>query len=254
VSAPDETVAHHIGLAIWDLASPVVTGRRATFKVGVSCSCGCDLSGTGIDVQDTTQTKIATAVLGPEPWSGTRALYWTELDVPAPDTEGEHAWSVRATPPNTPPTDATPTDATSPDATPRAGSRAYVVSGFSRTKEDVVSGFSRTDSRGINITHEPVRSTVRVVVVLAPEHRVTCAVTDKGSGAPVAGVELRLGPFRGTTDERGVAYVDVGRGTYSVVAWKIGFDMLFRTVHVTADTRLSLEIVATPQPEQPYWM
>jgi hypothetical protein len=240
VSAPDEASPHHISLAIWDLASPVVAGRRTVLKVGVSCSCGCDVSATCIELRDVTQTKIGSGVLGPEPWPGTRALYWTEVNVPAPDTAGEHAWSVHATPPNV-----APPNASLPNTT-----QSYL----NTTQSYVVSGFSRTLSGRTNITHDPATSTIRIVVVAAPQHRVTLAVTEKKSGAPAAGVELRLGPFRGTTDERGIAYIDVPSGSYETVAWKVGFDLLTCTAHVSADTRLSLELVATLQPEQPYWM
>jgi hypothetical protein len=99
VSQPEDVASHETGLAVWDLASPVVAGRRATLKVGAACSCGCDLTGTAIAIQTETGRNVGSGTLGPTPWPGTCALYWTELDVAAPDTEGTYSWALQATAP-----------------------------------------------------------------------------------------------------------------------------------------------------------
>jgi len=99
VSEPDDVASHETSLAVWDLASPVVAGRRATLKVGAACSCGCDLTGTAIAVYTETGRQVGSGTLGPALWPGTSALYWTELDVAAPDTEGTYSWTLQATSP-----------------------------------------------------------------------------------------------------------------------------------------------------------
>ena len=91
--------SHDTSLAVWDLASPVVAGRRATLKVGIACPSGCDLTGTRIDVYNETGTRIGGASLGSAPWPATTALYWAELEVAAPEAEGDHSWSLQATAP-----------------------------------------------------------------------------------------------------------------------------------------------------------
>jgi hypothetical protein len=195
---------HTTSLASWDLTSPVVAGRPATLKVGVACSSGCDLTGTRIDVYNETGTRVGTGSLGSQPWPATAALYWVELDVAAPDAEGDHAWTLQA------------------------------------------------------ITPEPLHvhaaSTVRFVAVRPPEHRVTLEVMEKGSGAPLAGVELRVGRFRAATSDAGIAQIELPGGSYEVCAWKIGYDLLSSTVDVNADTTIHLEVAVAPEPEQPYWM
>ena len=95
--APETDSPHEASLAVWDLASPVVAGRRTTVKVGLSCPSGCDLTGTGIDVYDETGTRVGGGRLGPAPWPATTALHWVELDVAAPNEEGDHSWSFQAT-------------------------------------------------------------------------------------------------------------------------------------------------------------
>ena len=198
-----EREEHTTSLAFWDLTSPVVAGRRATLKVGVACPSGCDLTGTRIDVYNETGTRVGGGRLGSEPWPATAALYWVELDLAAPDAEGDHAWSLQAMP--EPP-------------------------------------------------HLHATSTLSIVAVRPPEHRVTLEVIEKGSGAPLPRVELRVGRFRAATNDAGIAHVEVPGGTYEVCGWKLGYDLLSSTVLVSGDTTIHLEVEVALEPEQPYWM
>ena len=91
---------HEISLAVWDLPSPVVIGRRTTLKAGISCPCGCSLARTTIDVRDEQGATIGSGRIGPDVWPGSSALHWVELDVTAPDVEGAHTWTVHATAPD----------------------------------------------------------------------------------------------------------------------------------------------------------
>jgi len=100
VSEPEEIASHHTSLAVWDVPSPVVAERRTTLKVGLSCPSGCDLTGTGMDVDDETGTGAGGGRLGLAPWPATTALHWVELDVAGPNEEGAHSWSFQATGPS----------------------------------------------------------------------------------------------------------------------------------------------------------
>ena len=90
-------MTHEISLAVWDVPSPLVIGRRAALKAGVSCPYGCSLIGTAIEVRDEQGAVLGSGVVGPNPWRETLALYWVEFDVAAPRTEGVHTWTVYAT-------------------------------------------------------------------------------------------------------------------------------------------------------------
>jgi len=94
--APDTASTHEASLAVWDLASPVVVARPTTLKIGIACPSGCSLSGTIIDIRDEKGATIASGRIGSEPWPDTRALYWVEIAIAAPETEGTHAWSIHA--------------------------------------------------------------------------------------------------------------------------------------------------------------
>jgi hypothetical protein len=202
--APETASPHDLSLAVWDLPSPAVSGRQTALKIGISCPSGCSLSGTTIDIRNAEGATIASGRVGSEPWPDTLALYWVELDVAAPDTEGTHAWSVHT---------------------------------------------ATQDS-----SHPPLESIVHIVASRPPEHRVMFEVVEQRSGAPVGGVEIRVGAFRAATDDTGLAHLDVPGGTYEVCAWKIGHDLLTTTTHVAGDKTIRLEVVVTPESEQPYWM
>lgn len=195
-------MSHEISLAVWDLASPIFTGRRAKLKVGVSCADGCDLSGTAVDVYDETGERIGAGTLGSTAWPATTALYWAEIDLVALQCEGDMSLRIHASP---------------------------------------------------ALPHADATSVVRIVVASPPEHRVTLHVIDDTSGGPLAGVELRLGRFRTTSNDVGIAYVEVPRGTYEVGTWKNGYEIASKTVVVDEDTTIQLELTAEPEVEPPYW-
>jgi hypothetical protein len=85
---------HKTSLAIWDLDSPVVTGRIGRLKVGAKCSAGCVLTDNRAEIHDPTGTTVAWSNLSAEPWPGTTGLYWAELQFPAPPKTGTHAWTM----------------------------------------------------------------------------------------------------------------------------------------------------------------
>jgi hypothetical protein len=194
---------HETSLAVWDLISPIIIGRRATLKVGVACRSGCNLSGVSVDVYNEAGARVGGGTLGPAPWPATAALYWVELDLAAPEREGDLLLEIHATP---------------------------------------------------TLPHADATSVVTFVVSRPPEHRVTLRVIDKTSGAPLAGVELRLGRFRAATDAGGLAYFEVPGDTYDVGTWKTGYEVIAQTVAIERDTTIRLELTAASHPEQPYWM
>jgi hypothetical protein len=92
------TLAHDTSLAVWGVPSPIVMEHPFRIQVGATCSAGCDLKGKEIEICDERGASIARGKLGETPWDGTRALYWTEVDLVAPATEGSTSRSVRFAP------------------------------------------------------------------------------------------------------------------------------------------------------------
>jgi hypothetical protein len=92
------TLAHDTSLAVWSVPSPIVIDHPFRIQVGATCSSGCDLSGKEIQILDEAGVSVARAQLGDTPWEGTRALYWTGVDLVAPAQEGSTSRSVTFAP------------------------------------------------------------------------------------------------------------------------------------------------------------
>ena len=82
------TIPHKTSVAVWDVPSPVAKNSSFTVKVGIECSAMCQLTGQLIEVRDEAGTRIGEGTLGETPWTGTGALYWAEVELTAPATEG----------------------------------------------------------------------------------------------------------------------------------------------------------------------
>ena len=90
-----QTVPHEISTTIWDVPSGLSTGERVPVKVGICCANSCRLSGGHVDVYDEENKKIAKGQLGEVPWSGSKSLFWAELSLVVPDTQGVYRRKVR---------------------------------------------------------------------------------------------------------------------------------------------------------------
>ena len=92
------TMPHDTSLAVWGVPSPIVIDHPFRIHVGATCSAGCELKGKEIQIFDEHGASIARGMLGDTPWEGTRALYWTAVDLAAPPREGATSRSVRFAP------------------------------------------------------------------------------------------------------------------------------------------------------------
>jgi hypothetical protein len=97
------------------------------------------------------------------------------------------------------------------------------------------------------LPHEPVSAHFSFRTARPPEHRVTVRVTDKETEAPLDNVDVRLGSYRAVTDAHGVARLELPGGTYSLDAWKVGYETLPKTVEVGQDLMIQVEAVFSPE-------
>jgi hypothetical protein len=79
---------HRTSLAVWAIPDVAVIGEAFTVKAGVKCADGCALHGQRIDIVDADGKAVTSGQAGDTPWSGTAALYWADLAVPAPPDPG----------------------------------------------------------------------------------------------------------------------------------------------------------------------
>ena len=95
---PFVTEAHPTSVAVWDVPSPVVTGEVVPVKIGVKCAEGCDLHGSHVEVTAASGEMLVRRELGEGIWRGSKALYWTQVEVTAPEDEGRASWEARVPP------------------------------------------------------------------------------------------------------------------------------------------------------------
>ena len=103
------SVPHAASLAVWDVPSPTPVGSPLHVKVGARCAAGCALAGRRVEVRDEKGASVAGGTLGETPWTGTSALYWTSVELPAPSAEGVYSRTAALVVPDAgPPHEAAP--------------------------------------------------------------------------------------------------------------------------------------------------
>jgi hypothetical protein len=89
---PSDDHATHI--VVWDTPYAIEPGAAYRIKVGVKCAAGCSAAGRRIEIRDADGRRIAGAAVGDAAWPGTAALYYADVEVRAPASEGLHAWEA----------------------------------------------------------------------------------------------------------------------------------------------------------------
>ena len=193
---------HATSMAVWDVASPIVFNAKFKLKVGVRCSADCKLTDKQIEIYDQEGAKVATEKLGDVPWPGTNTLYWAEVELKAPGTEGYYRWEVK---------------------------------------------FPKLD---LELPHEEASCTFGFATARPPEHMVTVEVIDKDTKTPIKNADILLHPYRGYTDERGMARLMVPKGEYELYVSKNEYETFQTTVKVASDVAVKAELLVVP-PESP---
>jgi hypothetical protein len=99
----------------------------------------------------------------------------------------------------------------------------------------------------LQLPHEGSSAEFSFAAVKRPEHRLTVTVVERDVAAPVADVQLALGPYRAATDAAGLARIDAPAGTFELAVWKSGFEAAPMAVEITADTSVQVELTRLPE-------
>ena len=102
--------------------------------------------------------------------------------------------------------------------------------------------------------HGEAFSNFTFITVEPPDHSLTIHVRDKATQAPLQDVEVRLGAYRASSDDRGLATIELQKGHYTLNVWKIGYEHFSAALDVTDTLTVDVEIAVEPEPKQPYWM
>ena len=214
---------HSTSIAVWGVPSPVVAGGRFAVTVGVKCAAACSLAGRPVVVRDAARAEVGRGRLDSQPAPGTRGLYAASVALAAPVQAGVYAWTATFPAAGTgPPPPADGSAAASP-APPHAAAQA---------------AFSFR-------------------AAAPPEHCVTVTVHDQEAEAPLAAVEVHLGPYRAATDADGRARVDVPAGDYDLYVRKAGYAPHTGRVAVTSDVSLQVACALAPDvdaDDEQVWM
>jgi hypothetical protein len=87
---------HATRIVVWDTPPAIECGAAFRLKVGVKCAAECVSAARQVEIHDADGRTIASASVGDAPWAGTNALYYAELELRAPETQGLYTWEARA--------------------------------------------------------------------------------------------------------------------------------------------------------------
>lgn len=237
-AGPEETRAHPQAnsaeshertVLVWDVPAAIARGETFRVKAGIKCSLGCKPVGWTIEIRDHEGRVVGTATTGDEPWPGTSALRFAEIELAAPEQDGLYAW-----------------EAIAPAATVdehAEGAQAPVADlPIDRPLDEDGACHSAAPRHGT------ARAAFNVRVAPPPEWRVTVVALDKESGAPVKGATVVAHPYRTLTDDRGVAVLRVPKGACRLFVSGQRYFPFRWDGEVTADVTLTAELERDREP------
>jgi hypothetical protein len=106
----------------------------------------------------------------------------------------------------------------------------------------------------VTSAHGDAFSHFTFVTVQPPEHTLTVRIRDKEGRVPLREAEIRLGPYRASSDEKGSATIDVPKGSYSLSVWKVGYEHFSMVIEVADSMSVDVMVPVEVEPEEKYWM
>jgi hypothetical protein len=98
----------------------------------------------------------------------------------------------------------------------------------------------------LEVAHEDASASFSFRADRPPDHTVTVRVIDKQTKAPIDDVEVRLGLYMVSTDERGVVKVGLPQGTYELTIRKDGYKADPMSVEMSEDLTVQIEALTAP--------
>ena len=115
------------------------------------------------------------------------------------------------------------------------------------TKEGTRSWTVIFSSREAEISHEDATAAFSFLAVRPPDHTVTVTVVEKETQAPLQNVQVRLGLYQASTDEHGLARLEVPRGEYNLDLWKVGYEVTPQDLEVSESVTILVNAVILPE-------
>ena len=105
-------------------------------------------------------------------------------------------------------------------------------------------GFPKPD---LGLPHEDVSYEFGFTTASPPEHLVTVEVTDKRTKAPIKGAYVVVQPYRGHTDEGGVATLEITEGKHELYVSIDNYATFHTTIEATGDVTVKAEMTFFPE-------
>ena len=102
--------------------------------------------------------------------------------------------------------------------------------------------------------HGEARLEITCITVPPPEFTLAIRVREARTHEPLSDVDVRLAAYRASSDEQGLAKIEVPRGDYSLTLWKAGYRHIATDIVVNGTRTVDFELVEELEPAQPYWM
>ena len=90
-----EVKPHDTSVVVWGVPPTIECGEKFSVKIGVKCSSECRPAPWTVEIRDEDGGERVTSIVAGERWPGTSALYYTEAEMSAPDTEGLYIWEAK---------------------------------------------------------------------------------------------------------------------------------------------------------------
>ena len=103
------------------------------------------------------------------------------------------------------------------------------------------------------LPHAAGSFTFPVKVVTSPDFEVAVEAIDSEKQTPIKGLHVVMHPYRGVTDENGVARVKVGKGTYKLQVSGFKYIAHQAVVDVENDVMARVELKVQPEDEEANW-
>jgi hypothetical protein len=110
----------------------------------------------------------------------------------------------------------------------------------------------RTPEWERGVPHAAGSSAFAVKVVRPPDHELTVAAFDREKQTPIKGAHVLLHPYRGLTDESGVAKVRVAKGSYKLFVSGFQYIPYQVIIDVAGDVTARAELTLEPEGEEDY--
>ena len=114
-------------------------------------------------------------------------------------------------------------------------------------QEGLITWSVRFGASDLDVPHDVSNTSFSIAVARPPEHVLSVKVIEHATSVPIPDVELRLGAYRGTTGELGLATIAIPKGRYELRVWKAGFEAPPRPLDIDGDAFVEIEALVVPE-------